>query len=112
MKDIRACRGPECGANHYMVKRKIMCPIRKRIKEDKNELGVEIKIQIPKHKLHLFHEESIKQSYKTWVQTYSRIPYEESMKERYRHLKEKLHKEARDVLGEEIEVRGEQREQL
>jgi hypothetical protein len=34
------------------------------------------------------------------------------MKERYRHLKENLHKEARYVLGEEIEVRGEQREQL
>jgi len=34
--------------------------MRKRIKEDKSELGVEIKIQSPKYKLHLFHEESIK----------------------------------------------------
>ena len=38
--------------------------MRKRIKEDKNELGVEIKIQSPKYKLYLLHEESIKQSYK------------------------------------------------
>jgi hypothetical protein len=34
------------------------------------------------------------------------------MEERYRLLKENLYKEASDVLGEEIEVRGEQREQL
>jgi hypothetical protein len=34
------------------------------------------------------------------------------MEERYRLLKENLHKEARDVLGEEIEVREEQRKQL
>jgi len=43
-----------------MVRRKIICPMRKRIKEDKNELGVEIKIQSPKYKLYLLHEESIK----------------------------------------------------
>ena len=53
--------------------------MRKRIKEDKNELGVEIKIKNPKCKLHLFHEESIRQSYKTWVQAYIRISYEGSM---------------------------------
>jgi hypothetical protein len=34
--------------------------MRKRIKEDKNELCVEIKIQTSKYKLHLFHEESIR----------------------------------------------------
>ena len=33
------------------------------------------------------------------------------MGERYRHLKENLHKEARDVLGEENKVRGEHRKQ-
>jgi len=32
-----------------------------------------------------------------WVQTYIRISYEGSMEERYRQLKENLHKEARDV---------------
>lgn len=85
--------------------------MRKRIKEDKSELGVEIKIQSPKYKLHLFHEESIKQSYKTWAQTYIRISYEGSVEERQRHLKENLHKEASDILGEENEVRGEHRKQ-
>jgi hypothetical protein len=34
------------------------------------------------------------------------------MEERYRQLKENLHKEARDVLGEEIEVRGRDRKEV
>lgn len=110
-KDVRARKGPECFTDHYMVKEKIIWLIRKRIKEDKSELGVEIKIRSPKYKLHLFHEENNKYSYKTWTQTYIRISYEGSVEERYRYLKENLHKEARDVLGEEIEVREEHRKQ-
>jgi hypothetical protein len=43
-----------------MVGKKIICPMRERIKEDKNELGVEITIQTLKYTLHLFHEENIK----------------------------------------------------
>jgi hypothetical protein len=34
------------------------------------------------------------------------------MEERYRHLKENLHKEERGVLGEEIEVKRKHRKQL
>jgi hypothetical protein len=43
---------------------------------------------------------------------YIRISYEGSMEESYRQLKENLHKEARDMLGEEIEVRGRHRKQV
>ena len=60
MKDFRASRGPECGTDRSTVKRKIVCPMRKTSKEDKYELDMEIKIQSPKYKLHLFLDESIK----------------------------------------------------
>lgn len=46
--------GSPCG------EKKNHSPLRKSIKEDKSELGVEIKIQSPKYKLDFFHEESIK----------------------------------------------------
>jgi hypothetical protein len=44
VKDVRAYRGPECGTDHYMVKTKIICPIQKRNKKDKNELDKKINI--------------------------------------------------------------------
>jgi hypothetical protein len=64
MKDVRAHREPAFTADHYFVKRKGICPVRKRIKEDNNEMDVEIKIKSPKYKLNLFHDESIKHIHK------------------------------------------------
>lgn len=43
-----------------MVKAKIICPVHKRGKDGKSELDKEIKIKIPKYKLHLFHDGSMK----------------------------------------------------
>jgi hypothetical protein len=56
------------------LKQKI-CPIQKRNKKGQNELDKEIKIEVPKYKLYLFYDESIKQSYKTRVNKYIKISY-------------------------------------
>lgn len=50
-----------------------MCPVHKRGKEGKSELDKEIKIKIPKYKLYLFHNGSMKQLYKKRVQKYIKI---------------------------------------
>jgi hypothetical protein len=86
---------PECGVENYIVKAKVVCSMEKRNEEGKNELDKEI--EIPNCKLHLFHNESINQSYTTRVQNCIEILYGESMQERYGHLKESLHKGARWV---------------
>ena len=73
VKDVGAYRGPECGTDHYMVKVKVICPVHKRGKEGESELDKEIKITVPKYKLHLFHDRIMKQLYKTRVWNYIKI---------------------------------------
>jgi hypothetical protein len=67
--------------------KKIICPIQKRNKKGENELDKEIEIKVPKYKLHLFYDESIKQLYKTTVNKYIKISYEGSVQKRNMHLK-------------------------
>jgi hypothetical protein len=88
---------PECGMENYIVKAKVACSMEKRSEEGKNELDKEIEIEIPNCKLHLFHNESINESYITRVQNCIKILYGESMQERYGHLKESSHKGAKWV---------------
>jgi len=88
---------PECGMENYIVKANVMCSTEERNEGGKNELDKEIEIEIPKCKLHLFHNESVNQSYTARLQNCIKILYGESMQERYRHLKESSHKGARGV---------------
>ena len=111
MKDVGVYRGPDCGTDNYMVKAIIICPMHKRSKEGKSELDKEIKMKVPKYKLHLFHDASMKQFYKTKLQKYIKI-CGGCMEESNRYLRENLHKAARVILGEEIEVRGKHTKQL
>jgi hypothetical protein len=64
---------PECGVENYIVKAKVICSMEKRNEEDKNELDKEIEIEIPNCELHLFHNESINQSYTTRVRNFIKI---------------------------------------
>jgi hypothetical protein len=66
VKDVRAYRRPQCGMDHYMLKKK-NSSIQMRNKKYKNELDTDIKIEVHKYKLQLFHDESIKQLYKIRV---------------------------------------------
>lgn len=99
LQDVKVCRGPVCGSDHFFVKTKVFFPGRKEKTVETHEEKRET-LQQKRYNLRGLDDEGTRRLYKTRLDQKLNGNNFEDIEDYYNHIKEAIHAAAKEALGE------------